>query len=235
MIVAEQKPLKEIIRNLEGHRNILVAGCRSCVAICLAGGEKEVGIVAEALRVYGDMHGKLWTIGEITIERQCEKEWVREVQAVVLGKDAILSMACGVGAQVMQEIYPDIRVVPGLNTSNMGAPEEQGIWREKCAGCGDCVLHLTGGICPIARCSKSLLNGPCGGSQNGRCEVNSDLTPCAWDQIYHSLKRLGRLEFMEQIIPPKNWITSHSGGPRLIVRQDAVLAPEEKTEKGVSK
>ncbi|MBC7108574.1 MAG: methylenetetrahydrofolate reductase C-terminal domain-containing protein [Methanomassiliicoccales archaeon] len=232
MIIAEQKPLKEIIKNLEGHRKILVAGCRSCVAICLAGGEKEVGIIAESLRLYSDMHDHLWEVDEITVERQCEKEWVKEIKKIVEGKDAILSMACGVGAQVMQEIYPDIRVVPGLNTSNMGAPEEQGIWREKCAGCGDCVLHLTGGICPIARCSKSLLNGPCGGSQNGRCEVNPETTPCAWDQIYHSLKRLGKLELMEQIIPPKNWITSHSGGPRRIVKQEAILTAEEKAAKG---
>ncbi|MBM4237465.1 MAG: hypothetical protein FJ151_03160 [Euryarchaeota archaeon] len=231
MIIAEQKPLKEICGNLEGHRKILVAGCRSCVAICLAGGEKEVGILAESLRMDADLGGKGWEVEEITVERQCEKEWVREIAKRVEGKDAVLSIACGVGAQTVQEIYPDIRVIPGLNTSNMGAPEEQGIWKEKCGGCGDCVLHLTGGVCPIARCSKSLLNGPCGGSQNGKCEVNPDTTPCAWDQIYQSLKRLDRLDLMERIIPPKNWIPSHSGGPRRIVKPEAVLTPDEKAVK----
>lgn len=230
MIIGEQKPLNEIFSNLEGHTRILVAGCRSCVAICLAGGEKEVGILAEALRLYSDLHGKSWTVSEVTLERQCEKEWVREIAPLVEKVDCVLSLACGVGAQTVQEIFPGVRVIPGLNTSNMGAPEEQGKWSEKCAGCGDCVLHLTGGICPIARCSKSLLNGPCGGSENGVCEVNPEI-PCAWDQIYHSLKRLGRLDLIEQVIPPKNWLPSRSGGPRKIVKKDAVLSPEEKEVK----
>jgi hypothetical protein len=142
-------------------------------------------------------------------------------------RDIVLSIACGVGAQVVQEMYPTVPVVPGLNTSNMGAPEEQGIYLEKCGGCGDCVLHLTGGICPVARCSKSLMNGPCGGSQNGKCEVSPE-TPCGWEQIYHSLEALGRLDLLEENIPPKNWLPSRSGGPRKIVRRSAVQRPEEK-------
>lgn len=231
MIIAEQKPLSEICANLEGHKRILIAGCRSCVAICLAGGEKEVGILAEALRLRSTLKGSDWEIAEITVERQCEKEWVREMARSVGGKDAVLSIACGVGAQTVQDMYPAIRVIPGLNTSNMGAPEEPGIFLEKCGGCGDCILHLTGGVCPIARCAKSLLNGPCGGSQDGRCEVSPE-TPCAWDEIHRSLKRLGRTDLMEQVIPPKNWIPSRSGGPRRIVRPEAVLTPEEKEAKG---
>ncbi len=230
MIIAEQKPLRDIIAELDGHRRILVAGCRSCAAICLAGGEREVATLAEALRLHSDVRGKGWRISEVTVERQCEKEWVRGAASIISGCDAVLSLACGVGAQVMQAEYPDIRILPGLNTSNMGAPEELGIYLEKCEGCGDCVLHLTGGICPVARCSKSLLNGPCGGSQNGKCEVNQD-TPCAWDQIYQSLRRLGRLDLMEVNIPPKNWLPSRSGGPRRIVRKEAVLSPEERQAK----
>lgn len=230
MIIGEQKSLPEICQNLKGQRRILVAGCRSCVAICLAGGEKEVGILAESLRLHSDLKGLGWKVSEVTVERQCEKEWVREIEPLLEEVDAVLSIACGVGAQTVQEIYPDVRVVPGLNTSNMGAPEEQGMWSEKCGGCGDCVLHLTGGVCPIARCSKSLLNGPCGGSQDGECEVDPEI-PCAWDQIYNSLKRLGRLELMEEVLPPKNWIPSRSGGPRRIMKKDAVLTPEEKEAK----
>ncbi|MDD1768005.1 MAG: methylenetetrahydrofolate reductase C-terminal domain-containing protein [Methanomassiliicoccales archaeon] len=233
MIIAEQKPLTEICRIVENDHKILVAGCKSCVAICLAGGEKEVGILAESLRLYSDLNNKEWEISEVVVERQCEKEWVREIGPSIEGKDSVVSIACGVGAQVVQELYPDARIVSGLNTSNMGAPDEPGIFLEKCGGCGDCVLHLTGGICPIARCAKSMLNGPCGGSQNGKCEVNPD-TPCAWDQIYNSLKRLGRLNLIEKVIPPKNWIPSSSGGPRKIVRAEAVLTPEEKkTKEGV--
>lgn len=231
MIIGEQKPFKELCALLDGHKEILVAGCRSCVAICLAGGEKEVGVVAESLRLYSDLHGKEWRVDEVTVERQCEKEFVLDLVERTKGKDAVLSLACGVGAQSVQSLYPGIRVLPGLNTSNMGAPEEQGVFVEKCGGCGDCVLHLTGGICPIVRCAKSLLNGPCGGSQNGKCEISPDV-PCAWDQIYHSLERLGRLDLLEELIPPKNWLPSRSGGPRKIVRPEAVLTPVEKELRG---
>jgi ferredoxin len=231
MIIGEQKPFKELCALLDGHKEILVAGCRSCVAICLAGGEKEVGVVAESLRLYSDLNGKEWRVDEVTVERQCEKEFVLDLIERTKGKDAVLSLACGVGAQSVQSLYPGIRVLPGLNTSNMGAPEEQGVFVEKCGGCGDCVLHLTGGICPIVRCAKSLLNGPCGGSQNGKCEISPDV-PCAWDQIYHSLERLGRLDLLEELIPPKNWLPSRSGGPRKIVRPEAVLTPVEKELRG---
>jgi hypothetical protein len=216
---------------LEGHKRILVAGCRSCVAICLAGGEKEVGILAESLRLYSDLNGKDWQVEEGTVERQCEKEFVAELKERIPRQDAVVSIACGVGAQTIQGMHPTTRVLPGLNTSNMGAPEEQGIFLERCGGCGDCVLHLTGGICPIVRCAKSLLNGPCGGSQNGKCEVSPE-TPCAWDEIYRSLEKFGRLDLMERVIPPKNWIPSRSGGPRKIVRPEAVLSQEEKARRG---
>jgi ferredoxin len=227
MIIAEQKDLGQIVKMLEGHRRVLIAGCRSCVAVCLAGGEREVSTLAEALRLHADIEGRELDVSEMTLERQCEKEWVREMGPMLRNRDIVLSIACGVGAQVVQEMYPTVPVVPGLNTSNMGAPEEQGIYLEKCGGCGDCVLHLTGGICPVARCSKSLMNGPCGGSQNGKCEVSPE-TPCGWEQIYHSLEALGRLDLLEENIPPKNWLPSRSGGPRKIVRRSAVQRPEEK-------
>jgi ferredoxin len=227
MIIAERKDLGQIARMIDGKKRILVAGCRSCVSICHAGGEKEVATLSEALRLRAGAEGHQVSVDEVTVERQCEKEWVREIERQVLDSDVVVSMACGVGAQVLQEMYPGVMVVPGLNTSNMGAPEEPGVFMEKCGGCGDCVLHLTGGVCPVARCSKSLMNGPCGGSQDGRCEVNRDL-PCGWDQIYHSLERLGRLDLLEVNIPPKNWLPSRSGGPRRITRPTVVQGKEEK-------
>jgi ferredoxin len=231
MIIAERKDLGQILKMVEGRKRVLVAGCRSCVSICHAGGAKEVATLAEALRLRAKHDGLELEVTEVTVERQCEKEWVREVEHLVMGSDIVLSMACGVGAQVMQEMYPQVMVVPGLNTSNMGAPEEQGVYMEKCGGCGDCVLHLTGGVCPVARCSKSLLNGPCGGSQDGRCEVDHDI-PCGWDQIYRSLERLGRLDLLEVNIPPKNWRPSRSGGPRRIVHASIVQGDEERAAEG---
>ena len=233
MIIAEQKPLNDVIKMLEGHKKVLVVGCRSCVAVCLAGGEKEAGILAESLRLHSDLIGREWEIEETTLERVCEKEWVREMESAINGKDAVVSLACGVGTQVIHELYPGVFVIPGVNTISMGAPEEQGIYLEKCGGCGDCVLHLTGGVCPVARCSKSMMNGPCGGSQNGKCEIDPD-TPCGWDLIYRSLKEQGRLDLMEAVIPPKNWRTSRSGGPRKTVRKEAVQTDEEKKIRGAS-
>jgi len=109
--------------------------------------------------------------------------------------------------------------VPGLNTTFMGMPVEHGVFEERCQACGDCILGLTAGICPIARCSKQLLNGPCGGSQRGRCEVNPDI-PCAWQLIYDRMAARGQLERLLEIQPPKNWSTSRDGGPRRIIRED---------------
>jgi hypothetical protein len=113
-----------------------------------------------------------------------------------------------------------------LNTSFLGLPKEQGVWAERCAACGDCILHLTGGICPIARCSKSLLNGPCGGSEDGHCEIDPEVD-CAWQLIYDRLTSMNKTHVLLNIQPPKNWKTSRDGGPRKIVRPDLRLAEEE--------
>jgi hypothetical protein len=110
----------------------------------------------------------------------------------------------------------------------MGLPVEQGIWEERCQACGNCILHLTGGICPITRCSKQLLNGPCGGSQNGQCEIDPD-TPCAWQLIWERMTALGLQDQLMPIQPPKDWRTSRDGGPRRIIRADLRL-PEEYQE-----
>ena len=132
--------------------------------------------------------GKGWNVDEVTLERACEKEWVEEHGGGHRGQGrGHLPGLRGRGSGHPGDVSPVSASFPGLNTSNMGAPEEQGVYMEKCGGCGDCVLHLTGGICPVARCSKTLMNGPCGGSQNGKCEIDPE-TPCAWDQIYHSLR-----------------------------------------------
>ena len=153
------------------------------------------------------------------IKRQCEFEMVEEFRREVEEAEAVLSIACGIGVQTMAQHYPDKIIYPGLNTSFLGMPEEHGTFVERCAACGNCILHLTGGICPVARCSKSLLNGPCGGSSNGKCEINKEID-CAWQLIYDRMKALGQLDRLEEIIPPKSWRTSRDGGPRKIMRED---------------
>ena len=122
----------------------------------------------------------------------------------------------------MNEQFPEKITLPGLNTSFLGQPTEQGIWDERCQACGTCILDNTAGICPIARCSKSLFNGPCGGSQNGKCEIDPDVE-CAWQLIYERLKVLAKLELLMEIQPARDWSTSRDGGPRRIVKEDLRL------------
>ncbi len=230
MIVAKRKPLGEIADMIAPYKKVSVIGCRSCVAICLAGGEKEVKMLVSALKVKNKKEGRKQQFEALVVERQCEKEWIQEVEDKILDSDLVLSMACSLGAQTIGDNYPHKLVFPALNTGIFGVPEEQGVWSEKCVGCGNCIIHTTGGICPIARCAKSMLNGPCGGSSNGHCEVNLDID-CAWYAIHERLKLQNRLELIEQVSAPKDWSTSHSGGRRIYVREDAKLTQHQKKGK----
>lgn len=219
MIVADKKPIEEIIEQIKDKERILVLGCNECVTVCEAGGKKEVGILASALRMYFLNQGKEKKIGEITLERQCDHEYLDELREVVDDYDAIVSIACGVGVQFTAEQYHSMPVYPGVNTVFMGATERRGLWTERCQGCGQCVLAYTGGICPVARCAKRILNGPCGGSSKGSCELNKELD-CAWNLIIERLKALDRMEDYETLIPIKDWSTDRAGGPRKVVRED---------------
>jgi len=226
MIVAEQKKLEEIMTLVGDARRVLVVGCGTCVTVCFAGGAREAAIVASSLRMASKLDGNEKTITDATVQRQCEWEYLDEIAEQVSEADIVLSLGCGIGVQAIVEHFPSAWVVPGLNTSFLGLPTEQGVWAERCAACGDCILGRTGGICPIARCSKSLLNGPCGGSEGGHCEVNKDIQ-CAWQLIYDRLNSMGKLDLLMELQPPKNWKTSRDGGPRKIVREDLRLGPEE--------
>jgi ferredoxin len=225
MIVAEQKPLAEIKDMLNGAEKALVVGCGTCVTVCFAGGEKEVGILASALRIATKLDGNGLDLDEVTVQRQCEWEYIEPLAGSLENYDAILSLGCGIGVQTLAERFPDKRVLPGLNTTFLGLPTEQGVWEERCQACGDCILDLTGGICPIARCSKQLLNGPCGGSQNGECEIDPEV-PCAWQLIWERMSDLGLLDRLMEVQPAKDWSTSRDGGPRRIIRNDLRL-PED--------
>lgn len=219
MIVGEQKSLEEIKEIVADYERILILGCGTCVTVCFAGGEKEVGILASALRMATKIDGHEKAFDEDTVQRQCEWEFLDAIEEEIKEHDLILSMACGIGVQAIVERFPESRVAPAINTTFLGLPEEHGLWTERCAACGECVLHRTAGICPIARCAKTLLNGPCGGSQEGECEIDPEV-PCVWQLIYDRLKAQGRLDQMLEIIPVKDWSTSRDGGPRRLVRED---------------
>jgi len=219
MIVADKKPIEEIIEEIKDKEKILILGCNECVTVCEAGGKKEVGVLASALRMYFLNQGREVSIDEKTLERQCDHEYLEEVRDTIDQYDAVVSLACGVGVQFMAEKYHTIPVFPGVNTCFMGVTEQRGVWSERCQGCGECILARTAGICPVSRCAKRILNGPCGGSTNGKCEINKEID-CAWQLIIDRLKALGRFDDYEKITPIKDWSTERAGGPRKVVRED---------------
>lgn len=219
MIVAEPKPLQEVSLSISGYKNILILGCGTCVSVCLTGGDKEAGILAEELTYSKYFNSSPPSFTVKTIERQCEKDMVEEFLEIPQDIEAILSTACGAGVQTVSEIYKNIPVLPALNTTFLGALDKPGVWREKCQGCGNCVLALTAGVCPVARCAKKLFNGPCGGSSKGKCEINPDVD-CAWHLIIERLEGLGKTENYSIIIPARDWSIDRGGGPRKLLRPD---------------
>jgi len=217
MIVGDLKPLAEIVAAVKEYRQVLVLGCGSCVTVCLSGGEKEAQQLSRELSQKQHFEGSPPKLEVGSILRQCERDLVLEYQTIPEGTDAILSLACGAGVQTLADAFEPLPVIPALNTTFLGASDKPGVWTEKCKGCGDCILAQTGGICPVARCAKSLFNGPCGGSKGGYCEVGQD-TFCAWTQIVARLKKLNKLHLYENICTPKNWKPGGATGPRKRVR-----------------
>ncbi len=204
MIVGERKTFEQIWESVKDLKSVLVLGCGTCVAVCQAGGEKEVGLLASELRMKSKLEGKDIKIGEATIERQCDREFFDSIKVMASGYEAILSMACGAGVQFCAEVLEPLRAIPALNTRFIGVTEEQGNWAERCRACGNCVLADYGGICPMTICAKSLVNGPCGGSKNGKCEAGQD-KDCAWVLIYNRLKKQNRLADLNKVMTVKDY------------------------------
>lgn len=204
MVIAEIKPLEEIKDLIQGYKKVLNTGCGGCTAVCLAGGQKEVDTLNTKLSLSFKADQVSCEVDGFTVERQCEVEFIREFDRMVGDYDAILSMACGAGVQFLAERYPDKPVFPALNSTFVGVNKDIGWYEERCKCCGDCVLGITGGICPVTMCAKSLFNGPCGGPKGTNCEV-SDETPCAWINIYERLKGQGRLDNITKLYEPREW------------------------------
>ncbi len=213
MIVGDLKPLEEIAPSISTFRKVLVVGCGSCVTVCLSGGEREAQRLARELAYIKHYKSDPPTFNVTVIERQCEHDLVRSYLEIPLETDAILSLAGGAGVQTVADVFEPLPVIPALNTTFIGAADEPGVWNEKCRGCGDCVLTYTAGICPVARCAKSIYNGPCGGSEEGHCEIDFDV-PCAWSLIFYRLKKQNKLHILEEIMEPRDWRPGGGKGPR---------------------
>ena len=208
--ITKQKPLEEITQSLNRCHRVYIIGCGTCPTMLHTGGKSEVLEMKRQMEEAGKEVVDWMVIPTACdpITRDALAQAVKEIEGV----DCILVMSCAFGVQTVG-LYTDKAVYPALNTLFIGKEEDPGQFIEVCAQCGDCVLGLTGGICPVVMCAKGLLNGPCGGSVDGKCEVDPN-TPCAWQLVIDRLTAQGRLNELEEITPAKDWGTSHSGGPR---------------------
>jgi len=226
MIVVRRKPLEVMLDYLEPYNNVLLMGCGTCSAVCFAGGEKETEEVACMLPLMADDKGLNIEVRAATCERICDWEFVEPVLSGGDVPDAVVAFSCGAGINLLADRLETMPLFPGTDTLFIGANIEHGVWYEMCLGCGDCIVDKTFGFCPVARCSKSILNGPCGGSHDGKCEIGDEVD-CVWAQIVERARVMGRLDELGQYIPPKDWATSHSGGPRQLIREDLKIVTEQ--------
>lgn len=221
MIVGERKPFDEIMEMIASFERVLVLGCGGCVTVCLTGGEKQADLLASQIRMATKAKGLERTVDVDCMTRQCDREFISNLKVDPKQYDAVLSMACGAGVQFMSDLFPEVIWLPGLNTTFLGYNRSPGVWEENCRGCGDCVLAWTGGLCPIARCSKSLINGTCGGTNKGKCEVSNDMD-CVWYLIYERLKTRGKLNELRKMRAPRDWRKDRGAGVRRLTHQEMV-------------
>lgn len=200
MIITKQKPLEEILGFLKDIKKIFLVGCAQCATVCKTGGEEEVARMKEQL----EREAKIIT-GTSIIDPSCHlvkvKQFFQKNKEALSNSDAILVMACGDGVQSVMDGTKQKKVYPALDALFLGEVERGGVFTQKCILCAECIISQTGAICPLTICSKGLLNGPCGGSKDGKCEVDRE-RDCGWILIYERLKDLGELDKMKSAKPP---------------------------------
>jgi ferredoxin len=213
MIVAQRKEFQEIAAAVGPFRKVLVVGCGTCVAVCLTGGEKEAGLLATQLDIAAQLGEREQKFGVACVERQCDREFLDELAGLVPEYDALLSLACGAGIGFLAERFADTPVLAGVDTTFIGVNENVGVWEERCRACHSCMLTTTGGVCPMALCPKGMLNGPCAGTEEGRCETDPERA-CAWTLIYERLERTGRLDNLLPLVSPRDHAAKNLTGHR---------------------
>ena len=201
MIITKQKEPAAILAMLEDYQKVFILGCNSCAETIETGGPQQVAEMSEFLT----SNGKTVT-GTAVIDPICHvlsaKRALRERDAEVSQAEAVLVMSCGAGVQTVSEALEQA-ALPALDSVFLGNVVRHGMFDERCSLCGECVLDVTGGICPVTRCAKGLMNGPCGGMTNGKCEVDPD-QDCAWALIYERLAKTGRTEKMAETAAAKD-------------------------------
>lgn len=204
MIITTQKPLDEVLDFISPYTNILIVGCDGCTQP--PRGLREAKTLSQLLELGGKLRKKDFSFKTTTMAKQCDYYLTASALKPQMDDvEAVLSLACGIGVQTLAELFPGLPVFPAQNSHFMGAElREQGILEVRCDGCGDCLLAETGGICPYIRCTKSLLNGACGGAKDGKCELDPE-RDCGWCLIYEQLKKLNKLDLLKEYRPPRDY------------------------------
>ena len=202
MIVSTQKPWEEILGYLEAENNIFILGCNGCAEASGSGGPTQVAEMQQKLEGASKKITGAMTI-DLLCQRALVKSRLRPRTEQVEAADSILVMTCGLGVQAVAASVNKV-CHPACDTVNMGG--SRGEWKgdERCLECGECLLEYTGGICPLTACTKSLINGACGGASQGKCELDPD-KDCGWELIYERLKQKNQLDKLKTFIPPKSW------------------------------
>jgi len=219
MIITKKRDFKELMENLKNYKSFFLIGCSECASLCGTGGDPELAAMKETL----EAEGKTVT-GTLLPKTGCQtlgtKIELKKDKEACAAADAIIVMSCGAGTQSAVEIFPDKPVFPANDSLFLGNMTRFQMFDERCSLCGKCVLDKTGGICPVTACPKGLLNGPCGGTDNGKCEVSPDIE-CAWVRIYDRMKKTDQLEDFKKVLEPKDWSAN---------RKPATLSTREKKE-----
>jgi len=212
MIITKQKEFNDLLSHI-GKGPVFIVGCSECATLCHTGGEEEISSMKEALR-----KKNINVTGYVILEPACnlqnDKRLLRKHEKEIDNAKRILVLACGNGVQTVSEILDDFEIIPGNDTLFLGEIKHANEFEKRCNLCGECIQDIFGGICPISRCPKNMLNGPCGGLKDGKCEINSDID-CVWDLIYKRLKKSGQLHLIKDIIKPKDWSKSNELKRRL--------------------
>jgi len=212
MIITKQKEFNDLLSHI-GKGPVFIVGCSECATLCHTGGEEEIFAMKDALR-----KKNINVTGYVILEPACnlqnDKRLLRKHEKEIDNAKRILVLACGNGVQTVSEILDDFEIIPGTDTLFLGEIKHANEFEKRCNLCGECIQDIFGGICPISRCPKNMLNGPCGGLKDGKCEINSDID-CVWDLIYKRLKKSGQLHLIKDIIKPKDWSKSNEMKRRL--------------------
>jgi ferredoxin len=210
MILTVTKAWTEIQKAIQvwNLHKVIVVGCGSCSAQCQTGGTAGVKKLVAALE-----HEGIEIVATMVVEEPCDNRTIKSefklIQSQIDRADGIIVASCGSGAQTIAE-FTTKPVVVTTNTIMIAQTEQIGIYHEKCRACGECMLNETGGICPITACAKYMLNGPCGGVRDGKCEVGNYTRPCGWIAIYDRLKSINRLDLFTKIRDPRDFTTEYS-------------------------